>query len=123
MCASGFVLIPGLPLLKVILISQVANGVLLPFVLTFMLMLVNRPRLMGDWKNGVWANAIAGTTSVVMSRPDRHDGVESRCTEVEPFPAACDNTGVPKWQISRHSSARYPTFPSPASSFTTSRLS
>jgi Mn2+/Fe2+ NRAMP family transporter len=65
-CGAGFVLIPGLPLLKVILISQVANGVLLPFVLTFMLMLVNRPRLMGEYRNGPWGNLIAGGTSVVM---------------------------------------------------------
>jgi len=65
-CASAFVLIPGLPLLKVILISQVANGVLLPFVLTFMLILVNRPRLMGEYRNGPWGNLIAGGTSVVM---------------------------------------------------------
>jgi Mn2+/Fe2+ NRAMP family transporter len=65
-CGAGFVLIPGLPLLKVILISQVANGVLLPFVLVFMLKLVNRERLMGEYRNGFWANAIAWTTSVVM---------------------------------------------------------
>ena len=40
-CGAGFVLIPGLPLLKVILISQVANGILLPFVLlAFMLILI-----------------------------------------------------------------------------------
>ena len=38
-CGAGFVLIPRLPLLKVILLSQVANGVLLPFVLVFMLKL------------------------------------------------------------------------------------
>ena len=36
------VLVPHLPLLKVILFSQVVNGVLLPFVLIFMLVLVNR---------------------------------------------------------------------------------
>jgi Mn2+/Fe2+ NRAMP family transporter len=65
-CGGGFVLIPHLPLLKVILISQVANGVLLPFVLTFMLILVNRPRLMGEYRNGPWGNLIAGGTSVVM---------------------------------------------------------
>ncbi len=65
-CGAGFVLIPGLPLLKVILISQVANGVLLPFVLAFMLILVNRERLMGEYCNGFWGNAIAGSTSVVM---------------------------------------------------------
>ena len=63
---AGFVLIPGLPLLKVILISQVANGVLLPFVLIFMLLLVNRQRLMGEYRNGFWGNLIAGGTSVVM---------------------------------------------------------
>ncbi|MDQ1470070.1 MAG: hypothetical protein QOJ99_1550 [Bryobacterales bacterium] len=63
---AGFVLIPGLPLLKVILISQVANGVLLPFVLFFMLRLVNQEGLMGEYRNGFWGNAIAGSTSVVM---------------------------------------------------------
>ena len=63
---AGCVLIPGLPLLKLILLSQVANGVLIPFVLIFMLILVNKRGLMGEWKNGVWANWIAGTTSVVM---------------------------------------------------------
>ena len=63
---AGCVLIPGLPLLKLILLSQVANGVLIPFVLIFMLILVNKRGLMGDWKNGMWANVIAGTTSVVM---------------------------------------------------------
>jgi Mn2+/Fe2+ NRAMP family transporter len=63
---AGFVLIPGLPLLKVILISQVANGVLLPFVLFFMLKLVNRERLMGEYRNGFWGNAVAVATSVIM---------------------------------------------------------
>ncbi len=65
-CGAGFVLIPGLPLLKVILISQVANGILLPFVLAFMLILINRERLMGEYRNGPWGNLIAGATSVIM---------------------------------------------------------
>jgi len=63
---AGFVLIPGMPLLKVILISQVANGVLLPFVLFFMLKLVNRERIMGEYRNGFWGNLVAGGTSVIM---------------------------------------------------------
>jgi Mn2+/Fe2+ NRAMP family transporter len=63
---AGFVLIPGMPLLKVILFSQVANGVLLPFVLTFMLLLVNKDRLMGEYKNGVWGNIIGIATSLIM---------------------------------------------------------
>jgi len=65
-CGAGFVLFPGLPLLKVILISQVANGILLPFVLGFMLILINRERLMGEYRNGPWGNFIAGGTSVIM---------------------------------------------------------
>jgi NRAMP (natural resistance-associated macrophage protein)-like metal ion transporter len=63
---AGFVLTPGLPLLKVILLSQVANGVLIPFVLIFMLLLINRRRLMGDMCNRTWQNVIAGSMSAVM---------------------------------------------------------
>ncbi len=44
---AAVVLIPHLPLLKFIIYSQVANGILLPFVLVYMLLLVNRPHLMG----------------------------------------------------------------------------
>ncbi|MBV9300735.1 MAG: Nramp family divalent metal transporter [Acidobacteriaceae bacterium] len=63
---AAFVLIPRLPLLKVILWSQVANGILLPFVLVYMLLLVNRPRLMGGYKNKAWQNWIAWATAAVM---------------------------------------------------------
>ncbi len=63
---AGCVLIPGLPLIKVILLSQVANGVLIPFVLIFMLVLINRRELMEDMKNGRWANLIGGATVVIM---------------------------------------------------------
>jgi Mn2+/Fe2+ NRAMP family transporter len=63
---AGFVLLPGLPLIRVIIISQVANGILLPFVLFFMLKLINREDLMGTYKNARTANAIAWTTSVLM---------------------------------------------------------
>jgi Mn2+/Fe2+ NRAMP family transporter len=63
---AAVVLIPGLPLLKVILWSQVANGILLPFVLVYMLLLINRPRLMGSFKNKPWQNWVAWTTAAVM---------------------------------------------------------
>jgi NRAMP (natural resistance-associated macrophage protein)-like metal ion transporter len=63
---AAFVLIPGLPLLKFILYSQVANGILLPFVLVYMLLLINRPRLMGSFKNKRWQNWIAWITAVTM---------------------------------------------------------
>jgi NRAMP (natural resistance-associated macrophage protein)-like metal ion transporter len=63
---AGCVLIPKMPLFKVILLSQVANGVLIPFVLIFMLKLVNRESLMGEMRNGRAANAIAVSMTVVM---------------------------------------------------------
>ena len=63
---AGAVLIPNVPLLKVILLSQVANGVLIPFVLIFMLLLINRKSLMGEMQNRGWQNVIAWTTAVVM---------------------------------------------------------
>jgi len=63
---AGAILIPNMPLLSVILLSQVANGVLIPFVLIFMLKLVNRRALMGDMKNRWWQNVIAWSTAVVM---------------------------------------------------------
>jgi len=58
-CGAGVVLLPGLPLIKVIIFSQVANGVLLPVVLTFMLLLVNRRQLMGKYTNSAFANVVA----------------------------------------------------------------
>jgi len=64
--AAGLVLIPRLPLIKLILFSQVANGMLLPFVLIFMLKLVNKPELMGNQRNSLFANTIAWGTSVIM---------------------------------------------------------
>jgi len=63
---AGVVLIPHIPLIKLILLSQVANGVLIPFVLIFMLLLINKAGLMGEQRNGKWENAVAITTSVVM---------------------------------------------------------
>ena len=63
---AGVVLLPHVPLIKVILLSQVANGILLPFVLFFMLKLVNREDVMGKYRNSRLANVIAWTTSVVM---------------------------------------------------------
>jgi NRAMP (natural resistance-associated macrophage protein)-like metal ion transporter len=52
--------------IPIILLSQVANGILLPFVLIFMLRLVNRDDLMGKYKNSRLFNYIAWVTCVVM---------------------------------------------------------
>ncbi len=60
------VLIPHIPLVKIMLFSQVANGVLLPFILILMLRLVNNKRLMGPHVNSRFYNVIAWLTVVVM---------------------------------------------------------
>jgi NRAMP (natural resistance-associated macrophage protein)-like metal ion transporter len=52
--------------IPIILFSQVANGILLPFVLIFMLHLVNRVDLMGKYKNSRAFNNIAWVSCVVM---------------------------------------------------------
>ncbi|HJS98210.1 MAG TPA: divalent metal cation transporter, partial [Terriglobales bacterium] len=57
---------PRLPLLKLILFSQVANGIVLPFLLVMMLILVNRSKLMGDYRNSRLANVIAWATSITI---------------------------------------------------------
>jgi NRAMP (natural resistance-associated macrophage protein)-like metal ion transporter len=61
-----FILLPGFPLLWVMYISQVLNGVLLPFVLIFILLLINRRDLMGQYVNSAAFNVVAWGLSVVM---------------------------------------------------------
>ena len=52
--------------IPIIILSQVINGVLLPFVLIFMLRLANNKELMGSYKNSRLFNWIAWITCVVM---------------------------------------------------------
>ena len=63
---AGTVLAPGFPLVKMILLSQVINGVLLPIVLIFMILLTNKKDLMGEWINSRAYNLAGWTTVVVM---------------------------------------------------------
>ena len=60
------VLLPRLPLVRIMLVSQIVNGMLLPFVLIFMLRLANDAKLMGEHRNPRWFNAIAWVTTAVM---------------------------------------------------------
>lgn len=60
------ILIPNAPLIAIMLLSQVVNGVMLPFVLIFMLLLINNKSLMGEYVNSRTFNRIAWTTVVVM---------------------------------------------------------
>jgi len=71
---TGLIILGGLAVLvlresmqvPIILFSQVANGILLPFVLIFMLRLCNREDLMGPYRNTRTFNIIAWTTCAVI---------------------------------------------------------
>lgn len=63
---AAVVLIPNFPLIKVIIGSQVLNGVLLPVVLIFMLRLINRYELMGEYTNSRWFNVVAWLTAIIV---------------------------------------------------------
>ena len=65
-CGAGVILIPRFPLFRVMVLSQVANGVLLPFVLIFVLLLVNDRELMGTYVNSKWYNVVSWFTVGVM---------------------------------------------------------
>lgn len=60
------ILYPDIPLVPIMYFSQVINGMVLPVVLIFMLMLVNDRKLMGKHVNGPIFNTIAWVTSLVM---------------------------------------------------------
>jgi Mn2+/Fe2+ NRAMP family transporter len=63
---AGVVLLPSFQPVKMILFSQVLNGALLPFVLIFMILLVNKPGLMGEWVNSRSYNIIAWLAVAIM---------------------------------------------------------
>lgn len=64
--SAAIILIPNAPLIMIMFISQVVNGAVLPFVLIFMLILINDRHLMGKYVNGPIFNIIAWVTVVVM---------------------------------------------------------
>jgi Mn2+/Fe2+ NRAMP family transporter len=63
---AAVLLIPRFPLVKVMVLSQVVNGAVLPVVLIFMLQLVQDDELMGEHVNSRGYNIIAWATCAVM---------------------------------------------------------
>ena len=63
---AGAVLFPDFPLVKMILLSQVINGILLPLILIFMILLVNKPKLMHEWVNSRPQNIVGWVAVAVM---------------------------------------------------------
>ena len=63
---AGVILVPNLPLIKVSILSQVVNGMVLPFVLIFMLLLVNKKELMGKFTNSRAFNLVGWATTLLL---------------------------------------------------------
>ena len=63
---AGVILTPNLPLVKITILSQVVNGAVLPFVLIFMLLLINQKELMGEYVNSRLFNVVAWATTLLM---------------------------------------------------------
>jgi len=63
---ASIAMIPDLPLIRVLLITQVINGLLLPVVLVAILRLVNNRELMGKYVNGGLYNIAAWLTTIVV---------------------------------------------------------
>ncbi len=63
---AGVILIPDVPLIKIMFLSQTVNGILLPIVLIIMLRLVNDRALMGSYVNSKRMNIIIWITVAVL---------------------------------------------------------
>lgn len=61
---AGIVLLPNAPLWKILLYSQVGNGIWLPIVTIFILLLINRKDLMGEHTNSLAFNIVAWITAI-----------------------------------------------------------
>ncbi|MHB8859909.1 MAG: Nramp family divalent metal transporter [Thermoleophilia bacterium] len=59
-------LIPNVPLLAIMVLAQDVNGILLPLILIFVMVIVNDRGIMGKYANGRLNNLIAGTTTVAL---------------------------------------------------------
>jgi Mn2+/Fe2+ NRAMP family transporter len=64
---AAIAIVPNLPLIRVLLVTQVINGLLLPIVLFAVLRLVNNREVMGRYVNGPIYNAAAWLTAIVVT--------------------------------------------------------
>lgn len=61
------ILIPGAPLIKISIWSQVINGVLLPVVLISMILLINNKKIMGNYVNKPYQNFIGWSAVIILT--------------------------------------------------------
>ncbi|KAF0179173.1 MAG: NRAMP family manganese transport membrane protein [Nitrospirae bacterium] len=65
--AAAIILIPGAPLVDLMVLSAIVNGLMLPFVLVFIIKLINNKKIMGDYTNSRAYNIISWTTVTVVA--------------------------------------------------------
>jgi Mn2+/Fe2+ NRAMP family transporter len=64
--SAAIVLIPSVPLIPLIIFSQVVNGLMLPFVLVVMLYLINKEKIMGEHANSAFYNFICWLATILL---------------------------------------------------------
>jgi Mn2+/Fe2+ NRAMP family transporter len=64
---TGLALIPKVPVMQLLVGVQVLNGILLPIILVFILLLINDKRLTGDLKNTRRNNVLAFGTLILIT--------------------------------------------------------
>jgi len=63
---AGLIMLPNVPLIKIMFLSQTVNGMLLPIVLVIMLRLVNDREVMGEFVNSKRMNIVTWLTVAVL---------------------------------------------------------
>ncbi|MDO8647028.1 MAG: Nramp family divalent metal transporter [Candidatus Diapherotrites archaeon] len=61
------IMLPNIPLIPIMYISQVINGIMLPIILIMMLLIINDKKIMGEYTNGKWFNIIAWVSAIALS--------------------------------------------------------
>jgi Mn2+/Fe2+ NRAMP family transporter len=61
------VMIPGMPLVLLMVVSQTMNGILLPVILLCMLTLINDRDIMGAYVNPPWLNGVMWTVTALLT--------------------------------------------------------
>lgn len=66
MIGASIILVPNIPLIKVMWFSQIVNCILLPVILVFMLILINDEELMGEYRNSHWTNVVTYISTALL---------------------------------------------------------
>ncbi|MFH1992035.1 MAG: divalent metal cation transporter [Pseudomonadota bacterium] len=64
---AGVVMLPNAPLISIMFLSQVLNGLVLPIILFFMIRLISDPSVMGEHVNNKFGHVLAWCTAMLLS--------------------------------------------------------